>query len=56
MPAAGIEEVIPFVRLNEGRKSMLSQTNPAAYCVFADDGYFHKIPPDKMKKTSQLES
>jgi hypothetical protein len=45
MAAAGIEEVVSMVGLNEGRKSMFSQTNPAAHRVFADDGYFHKIPP-----------
>jgi hypothetical protein len=43
MTAASIEEEIPFVRLNKGRKSMLSQTNPAANCVFADDGYSHEF-------------
>jgi hypothetical protein len=42
MPAASIEEIIFLICLNEGRKSMFPQTNPAAYCVFTNDRYSHK--------------
>jgi hypothetical protein len=34
-----------LIRFDEGRKSMFTYTDPAAHCIFADDRYFHKIPP-----------
>jgi hypothetical protein len=55
MAAASIEEVISPFRLNEGGKSMFSQTNPSAHRVFTDDGYFHKVPPVTWKFAWRME-